>query len=200
VVAPFDGVITSRQVDVGSLVTADVSTGTPLFSIDRTDVLRVRIYVPQEAVFGIKDGASAKVTVPEIPNRVFPGVIARNASSLEAGTRTLLTEVDVKNADGVLHAGLYCTVQLAVPRSEPLVIVPAQAVIFDHDGLSAAVLRDGRIHLQHLDVAADDGAQVEVRAGLNPGDPLVLNPPVGVVEGMRATSIEQSGPKLTAAN
>jgi len=86
VVAPFDGVITSRQVDVGSLVTADASSGTPLFSIAHTDVLRVQIYVPQDAFFGLKDGEQAEVTVPELPGRVFHGTVARNASALQPET------------------------------------------------------------------------------------------------------------------
>jgi multidrug resistance efflux pump len=87
VLAPF-GVITSRQIDVGSLVTADTSTGTPLFAIDRSDVLRVQVYGPQDSVFALKDGEQAQVTVPEMPNRSFDGKVARNANSLQPGTRT----------------------------------------------------------------------------------------------------------------
>ena len=112
ITAPFDGVITSRFIDVGSLVTADVASGTPLFSIARTDVLRVQVYVPQTDYFGIKDGDRATVTVPELPDRVFDGKVARNARALAAGTRTLLTEVDVDNKDGTLTAGLYGIVHL----------------------------------------------------------------------------------------
>jgi RND family efflux transporter MFP subunit len=101
-VAPFDGVITSRQVDVGSLVTANENSGTPLFSIAHTDVLRVEIYVPQDDYFGMKDGDEAEVTVPELPGRVFQGRLARNASALQPDTRTVLAEVDVENKDGAL--------------------------------------------------------------------------------------------------
>jgi hypothetical protein len=86
-------VITSRQIDVGSLVTADASSGTPLFSIAHTEILRVQVYVPQDAFFGLKDGERAEVTVPELPGRVFQGTVARNASSLQPETRTLLAEV-----------------------------------------------------------------------------------------------------------
>jgi multidrug resistance efflux pump len=100
ITAPFDGVITSRFIDVGSLVIADVASGTPLFSIARTDVLRVQVYVPQTDYFGIKDGDRATVTVPELPDRVFEGKVARRVRALAAGTRTLLTEVDVDNKDG----------------------------------------------------------------------------------------------------
>jgi RND family efflux transporter MFP subunit len=194
VVAPFDGVITSRQVDVGSLVTADASSGTPLFSIAHTDVLRVQIYVPQGAFFGLKDGEQAAVTVPELPGRVFQGTVARNAGALQPETRTLLTEVDVNNADGTLTAGLYAIVHLKEPRSNPVILVPSQAVIFDKDGLSAAIYENGEAHLRRLDVEADDGAQVAVRAGLNASDQLILNPPIGLVDGMRVTTASEARP------
>jgi RND family efflux transporter MFP subunit len=194
VVAPFDGVITSRQVDVGSLVTADASSGTPLFSIAHTDVLRVQVYVPQDAFFGLKDGEQAEVTVPELPGRVFQGMVARNASVLQPETRTLLAEVDVNNADGTLTAGLYAIVHLKEPRPNPVILVPSQAVIFDKDGLSAAVYENGEARLRRLDVEADDGAQVAVRAGLSGGDQLILNPPIGVVDGMRVTTTSEARP------
>ena len=104
VTAPFDGAITARNVDVGDLVTADNSAGTPMFAMDYTDVLRIQVFVPQDAVFTLKDGYEAEVTVPELPGRVFKGKIARNASSLQPGTRTLLAEVDVENPKGELRA------------------------------------------------------------------------------------------------
>ena len=188
VVAPFTGVITSRLVDVGSLVAADATSGSPLFTIDRTDVLRVQIYVPQGDTFGLKDGDAAEVTVPELPGRVFHGTVARHANALDQQTRTMLTEVDVDNADGTLAAGLYGIVHLHEPRAQPVVMVPSQAVIFDKEGLSVAVFDNGTARLRHLDLEADDGAQVAVRAGLKPGEVLILNPPVGVSDGMKVTT------------
>jgi RND family efflux transporter MFP subunit len=190
VIAPFGGVITGRHIDVGSLVTADTNNGTALFDIAHSDVLRIQIYVPQDAVFGMKDGAPAQVRVPEIPERVFHGTIARNASALQPGTRTLLTEVDVDNADGTLFPGLYCTVRLFITRSQPVVSIPSQAIIFNKNGLSAAVYEDGTVHIRHLDVLADNGAEIDVRAGLSPDDRVILNPPVGISEGMRVTTAE----------
>jgi RND family efflux transporter MFP subunit len=185
VTAPFDGVITSRQIDVGSLVTADAASGTPLFFIARTDVLRVQIYVPQSDYFGIRDGDSATITIPELPRREFVGTVARNAETLADGTRTLLTEVDVDNRDAPLTAGLYDIVQLQVRRTNPVVLVPSQAVIFNDAGLNVGVVADGKVELRKLDLEADDGAQVEVRAGIKPGDQVILNPPVNVAGGMR---------------
>jgi RND family efflux transporter MFP subunit len=175
VLAPFDGVITSRQIDVGALVTADQASGTPLFAIARTDLLRVQVYVPQEDFFGLKDGSHADVTVPQMPGRVFHGIVARNAGALATDTRTLLVEVDVANEDGVLSAGLYGVVHFQEARDRPIVI----------DGLNAAIVENGHATLRRLTVLHDDGAQVEVRDGLRPGDRIILNPPANLVDGMQ---------------
>ena len=188
VVAPFDGVITSRNVDVGSLVAANDNSGTPLFSIAHTDVLRVQIYVPQGDYFGMKEGDEAEVMVPELPGRVFRGRLARHANALQPDTRTVLAEVDVENRDGTLTPGLYTIVHLHEARQYPVISVPSEATIFDKDGLRAAVYETGIVHLRRLDVAADNGATVEVRGGLHAGERLILNPPIGVTEGMRATT------------
>jgi RND family efflux transporter MFP subunit len=186
VTAPFDGVITGRFVDIGSLVIADnAASATSLFSIARTDVLRVQVYVPQMAYFGIKDGDRATVTVPELPDRAFEGKVARNALALASGTRTLLTEVDVDNRDGVLTAGIYSTVHLQVRRPDPVVVIPSQAVIFNKDGLSAAVVSNGKVELRKLELEADSGVNVEVRIGLRPGDRVIVSPPANIADGMR---------------
>jgi RND family efflux transporter MFP subunit len=194
VVAPFDGVITTRQIDVGSLVTANANSGTPLFSIAHTDVLRVQIYVPQNDYFGLKDGQQAEVTVPELSGRVFHGRLARNASALQDTTRTVLAEVDVDNKDGALAPGMYTVVRLDELQPEPIIAVPSQAVIFDKDGLQAAVEENGVAQIRHLDVAADNGATVNVRAGLKAGDRLILNPPIGVTAGMRVRTPSPAQP------
>jgi multidrug efflux pump subunit AcrA (membrane-fusion protein) len=131
VVAPFDGVITQRNVDVGTLVQGNATSGTFMFEIMQEDVIRVRVYVPQDAAFGVTSGIDAIVRVPEIPDREFPGKVARIADALQAGTRTLLTEIDIPNPDGALPPGIYCAVELQIPRKSPSVSVPADAMIFD---------------------------------------------------------------------
>jgi RND family efflux transporter MFP subunit len=185
ITAPFDGVITSRLIDVGSLVTADAASGTSLFSIARTNVLRVQVFVPQAFSFGIKDGDLATVTVSELPGHVFRGRVARNAQALSAGTRTLLVEVDVDNGDGILSAGLYSIIHLQVHRSYPVINIPSQAVIFNQDGLRTAVASEGKVELHKIDLDSDNGASVDVRVGLKPGDHVVLSPPANVSDGMR---------------
>jgi RND family efflux transporter MFP subunit len=185
ITAPFDGVVTSRLVDVGSLVTADAASGTSLFSIARTNVLRVQVFVPQVFSFGIKDGDLATVTVSELPGHVFRGRVARNAQALSASTRTLLMEVDVDNGDGILSAGLYSIIHLQVHRSYTVINIPSQAVIFNQDGLRTAVVSEGKVELHKIDLDLDNGASVDVRAGLKPGDHVVLSPPANLSDGMR---------------
>lgn len=192
VTAPFDGFITQRHIDIGSLVTADQSTGTPLFDIAHSQVLRTQVYVPQDAVFGVKDGASAQVRVPEMPGRVFHGTVARNANALQPGTRTRLTEIDVDNSDGTLFPGLYCTVRLFIPRRQPVISIPAQALIFNKGGLSAAVYEDGVVRLHKLTLLADNGAEVDVDTGLKPADVVILNPPINIRDGMRVTTSDDN--------
>jgi multidrug efflux pump subunit AcrA (membrane-fusion protein) len=125
------------------------------------------------------------VTVPQLPGRVFHGTVARNAGALATDTRTLLVEVDVKNEDAVLAAGLYGIVHVQQKRQSPVILVPSEAVIFDKDGLSVAVVSDGKATLHHLNVMADDGSQLEVRDGLQPGDTIILSPPANLQNGMK---------------
>lgn len=185
--APFDGVVTSRLIDVGSLVTADASSGTPLFSMARTDVLRVQVFVPQAFTFGLKNGDPATATVSELPGQLFHGKVARNAEALSAGTRTLLMEVDIDNKDGKLAAGLYSIIHLQARRINPVIIVPSQAIIFNADGLRVAVVNDGKVELRKIALELDNGATAEVKSGLKPGDQIILSPPANVADGMKVT-------------
>jgi RND family efflux transporter MFP subunit len=185
VVAPFDGVITQRNVDVGSLVQADATSGTFMFTIMQGNVIRTQVYVPQDQAFGLSPGVDAVVRVPEIPDRTFPGKVTRIADALQPGTRTLLTEVDIPNPDGVLTPGMYCTIELRIPRKTPSLLVPADAIIFNSGGLQVAVIEDGVARLRKISVARDLGEEVEVRDGVRQGDQVILNPSVDLVEGSK---------------
>ncbi|HLN10560.1 MAG TPA: efflux RND transporter periplasmic adaptor subunit, partial [Xanthobacteraceae bacterium] len=143
VVAPFDGVITQRNIDVGSLVQADATSGTFMFTIMQSNVIRTQVYVPQDQAFGLASGVEADIRVPEIPGRTFPGKVTRLADALSPGTRTLLTEIDVPNPDEALSPGVYCTVELHIPRMVPSLIVPSEAIVFNSDGLRVAVIENG---------------------------------------------------------
>jgi RND family efflux transporter MFP subunit len=194
VVAPFDGVITQRNVDVGTLVQADATTGTFMFTIMQANVIRAQVYVPQDQAYGLAPGVGAVVHVPEIPDRTFPGKVTRIADALQPGTRTLLTEVDIPNPDGALSPGMYCTIELHIPRKTPSLLVPADAVIFNSGGLQVAVVENGVAHIRKISVARDLGTEIEVRDGVNPGDQVVLNPPVDLVDGGRVTARSDDRP------
>jgi RND family efflux transporter MFP subunit len=192
VVAPFDGVITQRNIDNGSLVT---SGSTFMFTLMHPDVIRTQVFVPQDEAFGVGPGVGAVVRVPEIPDRTFPGKVTRIASALQPGSRTLLTEIDVPNPDGALSPGIYCTVELHIPRKTRSMIVPADAVVFDQNGLHVAVVDNGVARFQKITIARDFGKEVEVHDGVKPGDQVILNPMVDLADGSKV-SIRETQPKV----
>jgi RND family efflux transporter MFP subunit len=196
VTAPFDGMISGRFIDVGNLVQADINSGTSMFSMVHRDVIRIQTYVPQDQAFGIAPGVDAVVRVPEMPNRNFPGKVTMIAGALQPGTRTLLTEIDVPNPDGALTPGTYCTVELRIPRRTPSFIVPADAIIFNQNGLSVAAVQNDTVHMQKIAIARDLGHEVEVADGVNNGDRLILNPPVDLQDGSKV-QIRATPPEAT---
>jgi RND family efflux transporter MFP subunit len=186
VVAPFDGIITARNVDTGDLLTQDSSSGTPMFTVARDDVLRIAVQVPQSGAIGITDGLPAQVTVPEMPGRVFNGRVARSAVALQAASRSMLTEVDVPNPGGALRPGLYVNVAFAIPRQAPGIVVPDEALVFNAAGMQVAVVQpDDTIRFQTVSIARDFGTTAELREGLKGGERLVLSPSAELVEGSK---------------
>jgi RND family efflux transporter MFP subunit len=185
VVAPFDGVITQRNIDIGSLVQADATSGTFMFNIMQGNVIRTQVFVPQDAAFGLKPGIDAVVHVPEIPDRTFPGKVTRIADALQPGSRTLLTEIDIPNPDGALTPGIYCTIELHIPRKTPSYKVSADAIIFNESGVQVAVVENGVVHLRKVTVARDLGREVEIDSGVKRGDQVILNPAVDLAEGSK---------------
>jgi RND family efflux transporter MFP subunit len=188
VVAPFDGVITQRNIDVGSLVQADAASGTFLFQLMHSDVMRIQLYVPQDDALGVTPGTQAVVRVPEMPGRDFPGMVTRIADALQPGSRTLLTEIDVPNPDHALSPGLYCLVELKIPRKAPSLIVPSEAIIFNREGLSVAVIEDGVARIRKISLVRDLGTSVEVNAGVKSGDQVILSPQVDLTDGRKVTA------------
>lgn len=188
VVAPFDGVVTARNIDVGSLVQADATTGTFMFTVMQTDVIRTFVYVPQDEAVGVGPGVEAVIHVPELPGRTFPGKVTRIADALQPDTRTLLTEIDVSNPDNALQPGKYVTVELHIPRKGKLLAVPSDAVVFDADGLHVVVLEDGVARFRKVNVVNDLGTQVQVDDGLKSGDLVIRSPAVNLADGSRVQS------------
>jgi RND family efflux transporter MFP subunit len=185
VVAPFDGVITSRNVDVGTLISAGGSTSAPtstapvvgMFGIARTDEIRIQINVPQTYVATIRSGSKAQVTVREVPGRVFTGTVTLRAGALDATSRTQLVEVHLPNQDNVLVPGMYAQVHLA-PSHPPLTLrIPGTALIIDGQGTRVAVVTaQNTLHLQPVTIGRDFGTEVEITEGLKGTEKLVNNP------------------------
>jgi RND family efflux transporter MFP subunit len=196
VVAPFDGVITQRNVDVGSLVQGNATGGTFMFEIMQKDVIRVWLYVPQDAAFGVAPGIDAIVRVPELPDREFPGTVTRIADAQQSGTRTLLTEIDLSNPDGTLRSGVYCMAELKIPRTTSSFVLPAEAIIFNRNGLQVGVVKDGKAEIHKVKVSRDLGTRVEVDTGVKWGDQVILNPPVNLADGSKV----QLRPDAAASN
>jgi RND family efflux transporter MFP subunit len=197
VIAPFDGIVTQRNIDTGSLVQADAAGGTAMYTMMQSNVLRIQVYVPQDQAFGLKPGVAATVRVSEMPGVTFPGTVTRIASALQPGTRTLLTEIDVQNPDGTLSPGVYCNVELLIPRKTPSLIVPSEAVIFNRKGLSVAVVENGVAHLRKIVPVRDFGTTVEVSDGVKDGDQVIMNPPVDIAEDQAVKTRVVDSPKAS---
>jgi HlyD family secretion protein len=182
--APFDGVVSVRNIDVGDLVNADSGGGTSMFTVVRDDVLRVSVNVPQSLAIAVHEGLEAKIQIFELPGRTFVGKVARSSGALLSSSRTLSVEVDVDNAAHILKSGLFVNVTFAVPREHPNVVIPAEALIFNQQGLQVAVIGpDKSIHLQAVTVYRDTGSTIELSDGLHGGENIVLNPPATLREG-----------------
>jgi RND family efflux transporter MFP subunit len=182
VLAPFDGVITQRNVDLGNLITSG-STGAALFSMARPDPLRVFIDAPQAYAGAIKVGDKVNVTQPELPGRVFAADVARIAGAINVTTRSQTIELALPNPDGVLTPGAYVQVSLPLPPKGPLSI-PANTLLFREEGPSVALVdAEGRAHLHPISIVNDLGATLELAGGLTPEDKVIINPPDSIADG-----------------
>jgi RND family efflux transporter MFP subunit len=181
--APFDGIITLRNVDVGALVNAG---STLLFRIAQSGTVRTYVNVPQINASSIRPGQTARLQVSNLPGRFFTGSVARTANSLDPTSRTMLVEVHVPNPDGALMPGMYAQVDLSSARADPPLLVPSDTLIVRADGTSIAVLRpDHTVHLQQIELGRDYGDRLEVVSGLHEGDTIITNPGDFAREGIK---------------
>ncbi|TMA79686.1 MAG: efflux RND transporter periplasmic adaptor subunit [Deltaproteobacteria bacterium] len=199
VYAPFDGVITTRNVDPGSLISAGSTSGTrELFRLAQVDVLRIFVYVPQSYAPDIKPGMTAEVTVRELPGRVFQGTVTRTAGAIDAASRTLLTEVQVPNRDGTLLSGSYATVKFKTERADPPLVVPQSALLIDAKGVRVALVEgDGTLHYRPIQIGRDFGNEVEVLSGIDATDALAVGLASNIADG---AGVEIAKPVAATAN
>ena len=193
ITAPFAGVVTARNVDVGALIS---TTGTtPLFRVAQINVLRVDVDVPEQSAPYIKVGEPAELTLQEFGNRTFVGRVSRTANSLDPTSRTLLTEVQVQNADQVLLPNMFANVKLVGARNGAAIMIPGDAIVATPEGTQVAKLVNGNhIHFQPVRLGRDYGAKIEIVSGLVAGDRVIVNPTDDVREGAEVNPVLQKQP------
>ena len=194
--APFDGVITARNTDIGDLINSGSSTGvkTDLFHIAQPGKLRVYVNVPEEYSQGIKVGMTANLSLAEFPGRKFEGKLVRTAEDINMTTRTLLVEIDVDNPQGTLLTGSYAEVHLAVPTNASTFLLPVNTLIFRSEGLRVATVKSGKVVLSDVTPGHDLGTQIEIVSGLKPDDQVIVNPPDSIVAGQQVQIVQAALP------
>jgi RND family efflux transporter MFP subunit len=197
VVAPFDGVVTRRNVDVGDLVNAgNGGTGQALFAVAQVDPLRLYVYVPQVYAHQIKIGDAVTVTLAERAGEQYRGTVARTARAIDTATRTMQVEIQVPNPTGALIAGSYVQVTLPINVDNDALVVPTNVLLFRPEGTHVALVDGaGKVHLTPVKLGTDFGTRVEVLRGLSATDTIVLNPADSLADGDVVTLSAASAPQ-----
>ncbi len=194
--APFDGVVTARNTDIGDLINSGSSGGvkTDLFHIAQPGTLRVYVNVPEEYSQGIKVGMTASLSLAEFPGRSFQGKLVRTAEAINMTTRTLLIEIDVDNPTGSLLTGSYAEVHMKVPSQVSTLLLPVNALLFRSEGLRVGIVKDGKVVLSAVTPGHDFGNQIEIVSGLKPDDQVIINPPDSLVNGQQVQIVQATLP------
>ena len=194
--APFDGIVTVRNVDVGDLINSGSAPGTKtdLFHIAQPGRLRVYVYVPQEYSQDAAPGLTAELTLAEFPGRRFPGKLVRTANAINNATRTLQVEVDVDNPTGKLLSGSYAEVHLKLPGLASSHLLPVDTLLFRSEGLQVAVVKDGKVLLTQVTPGHDFGNQIEILSGLSGNESVIQNPPDSVLSGQQVQIAKAASP------
>jgi RND family efflux transporter MFP subunit len=194
--APFDGVVTARNIDIGDLINSGSTGGvkTDLFHMAQPGTLRVYVNVPEEYSQGVKTGMTANLTLAEFPGRKIQGKLVRTADAINMTTRTLLIEVDVDNPSGTLLTGSYAEVHLAVPSQASTYLLPVNTLIFRSEGLRVGIVRDGKVVLTDVTPGHDFGNEIEIVSGLKSDDQVIINPPDSIVSGQQVQIVQATLP------
>ena len=184
IIAPFDGIVTSRAVDVGNLVTVGTPTSTPLFTVADQSKLRLYVRVPQNYAPYIRDGMTVNFTVPQFPGRVFHAALVASAGAVASATGTILVQFAADNSDGALQPGAYAEVKFPLPAGANGIRVPATALIFRDAGMQVATVdRANHVKLKTVTISRDLGAAVDISSGVNPSDRIIDNPADALQDG-----------------
>ena len=193
--APFDGIVTARNTDIGDLINSGSSSvKTDLFHNAQPGKLRVYVNVPEEYSQGIKTGMTADLSLAEFPGRKFQGKLVRTSEDINVTTRTLLIEIDVDNPTGTLLTGSYAEVHLAVPTQASTFLLPVNALLFRSEGLRVGIVKDGKVALTAVTPGHDFGNQIEIVAGLKADDQVIINPPDSIVSGQQVQIVQATLP------
>lgn len=198
-VAPFGGIVTARETDIGALINVGAAGGAELFVISETSQLRVYINVPQNYVPSVPSGTKATLTVPEHPGKAYSGTVEASASAVNPSSGTTLMQLIVDNAAGELMPGDYASIRLQVAPLANVLTVPSSALIFDAKGLAIATVNsDNRVQLKPVTIQRDLGPVIELASGLGQDDRVIQNPPDGIGNGaqVRILSAQQRGPAV----
>lgn len=190
--APFAGVVTARNANIGDLVNAGAGAQ-PLFVVSDVRKIRVYVRVPQSYTAELHPGLKAQLHLPEFPGRAFPATLVSTSDAINAQSGTLLAELSSDNADGALKPGAFAQVDFDLEGSRPTLRLPASALLFRRDGLQAAVLEGDHVRLRRITVARDLGQQVEVASGVTAADRVVDNPPDSLADGERVNLLATGG-------
>ena len=194
--APFDGVVTARNTDIGDLIDSGSSGGvkTDLFHIAQPGTLRVYVNVPEEYSQGVKVGMTASLALAEFPGRTFQGKLVRTADAINVTTRTLLIEIDLNNPTGTLLTGSYAEIHLQVPAQSATFLLPVNTLLFRSEGLRVGVVRDGKVALVAVTPGHDFGDQIEIVSGLKADDQVIVNPPDSIISGETVQIVQATLP------
>jgi RND family efflux transporter MFP subunit len=205
-VAPFDGIVTARETDIGALINVGASGGAELFVISETSKLRVYVNVPQSFVPSIPAGTQSRITVPEHPGKIYTGTVEASAQSVTPSSGTTLMQIIVDNRAGEMMPGDYASIHLEFASTGGLLSIPSSALIFDAKGLSVATVdASNHVLMKPVSIARDLGTVVEMASGVSPSDRVIDGPPDGLingavvrVEGAVPTSVAEDKPKSGA--
>jgi RND family efflux transporter MFP subunit len=186
ILAPFDGVITARNTDIGALIGSG-SGAKELFHIAAVDRLRIYVSVPQMYSSAIHTGTEADIEIQNLPGRTFKGRLSRTAQSIDASTRTLLAEIDLDNPGGVILPGSFAQVRLGLPTDAATFRLPVNTLIFRSEGMRVGVVKNGVVSLVPVTLGRDFGTTVEIVSGLKGGESVVVNPPDSLADGQAVT-------------